>query len=142
MSKITDTLTREISSGFAQQMRALLSAAAAITAAENLEDELRVRGIEAHASSHLVDEGVTVVVFSLDAPEAVIDALIKSGIDHQIMDISKIPMEHAQALIDCRYVGQRVQIYVTHKRPAMSVRQIDAAPACEPVSLYREPEAA
>jgi hypothetical protein len=142
MSKITDTLTREISSGFAQQMRALLSAGAAIAAAENLEDELRVHGIEAHASGHLVDEGVTVVVFSLDAPEAVLDALMDAEVTHQVLDISTIPMEHAQALIECIHHGQRVQIYVTHKRPAMSVRQIDAAPACEPVSLYREPEAA
>lgn len=142
MSKITETLTHEISRTFAAQIRALLAASAAIAAAENLEDELRVQGIEAHANGHLVDEGVTVVVFSLDAPEAVIDALIKAGITHVVEDITTIPMEHAQALIECIHHQQRVQIYVTHKRPAMSVRQIDAAPLCEPVSLYREPEAA
>lgn len=140
MAKLAAKLTMEITDTLSRQMRNLMDASGAMAAAENLEDELRVHGVDAHASAHLVEEEqVAVVVFSLDAPEAVMAALDKAGVNYAINDISKLIDDYATALINVEYVGHQVQIYVTHKREPKVARQVMMD---EPVSLYREPEAA
>lgn len=139
MNKITDQLTLEIVNNVAHQLRALMSAAPAIHAAESLEDALRVNGIEASASAHLVDEGVTVVVFSLANPDDVIAALKNAGVAHQVIDVSEYSDEHTIALISCQHSGHPVQIYITHRRNTIPV---PAASSPQPFSLYAEPEAA
>ena len=143
MSKITDQLTMEIVSGVSHQLRALMSAAPAIQAAESLEDAIRVQGIEASASAHLVDEGVTVVVFSLAHPDDVIAALKRASVAHQVIDISEYSDEHTIALISCQHAGHPVQIYITHrKEPETPARAARPACSAQPFSLYAEPEAA
>ena len=140
MTNLAAKLTAEITDTLSRQMRNLMDASGAMAAAENLvELVLRAHGIEAHASGHMVDDGVVVVVFSLDAPEVVIAALDKAGVNYSIADISKLIDDRASALINVEYVGHQVQIYVTHKREPKVARQVMMS---EPVSLYREPEAA
>ena len=98
-----------------------------------------MHGVDAHASGHLVeDEQVSIVVFSIEAPEAVMAALDQAGVNYSVADISKLSDDHATALINVEYARRHVQVYVTHKREIKVARQMMS----EPVSLYREPESA